>query len=102
VQQVTELIREIAFASREQNGGVEAINRALARLEHVTQQNAALVEQTTATTLAFEGEAQRLTAAVSRFKLPGRAERRDGDVPLLAPSLRVERPARPRVTQRIS
>jgi methyl-accepting chemotaxis protein len=68
VQQVTELIRDIAFASREQNGGVESINRALAQLEHVTHQNAALVQETTATTLAFEGEAQRLTAAVGRFK----------------------------------
>ena len=37
-------------------------------LEHVTHQNAALVQETTATTLAFEGEAQRLTAAVGRFK----------------------------------
>jgi methyl-accepting chemotaxis protein len=73
VQQVTELIREIAFASREQTSGVEAINRALAQLENVTQQNAALVQQTTATTLAFEGEAQRLTAAVGRFKFSRQA-----------------------------
>ena len=73
VQQVTELIREIAFASREQNSGVEAINRALAQLENVTQQNASLVEQTTATTLAFEGEARRLTTAVSRFKFSRQA-----------------------------
>jgi methyl-accepting chemotaxis protein len=70
VRQVTELIREVATATREQSGGVEAINRALGRLEQVTQQNAALVKQTTATTVAFEGEAQRLAAAVSRFKAP--------------------------------
>jgi hypothetical protein len=42
VRQVTELIREIALASREQSAGVEAINRALAQLETVTQQNASL------------------------------------------------------------
>jgi methyl-accepting chemotaxis protein len=102
VQQVTELIREIAFASREQTGGVEAINRALTQLEHVTQQNAALVQQTTATTLAFEGEAQRLTAAVSRFKLAGRADARGGNVPAPAAPIRAERPGRPQVRQRVS
>jgi methyl-accepting chemotaxis protein len=99
VQQVTELIRDIALASREQNGGVEAINRALAQLENVTQQNAALVEQTTATTLAFEGEAQRLTAAVSQFKLPGR---RDGWMPTPGAAITAGRLGRHRVPQRIS
>jgi methyl-accepting chemotaxis protein len=73
VRHVTELIREIALASREQNSGVEAINRALAQLENVTHQNAALVEETTATTLAFEGEAQHLTAAVGRFRFSRQA-----------------------------
>ena len=72
VRQVTDLIREIAIASREQSGGVEAINRALVQLETVTQQNASLVEETTRTTLAFESEARRLTAAVSRFKFSRR------------------------------
>jgi methyl-accepting chemotaxis protein len=72
VRQVTDLIREVAIASREQSGGVEAINRALVQLETVTQQNASLVEETTRTTLAFESEAQRLTAAVSRFKFSRR------------------------------
>jgi methyl-accepting chemotaxis protein len=72
VRQVTELIREVATATREQSGGVEAINRALGQLEQVTQQNAALVKQTTATTVAFDGEAQRLVAAVSRFKFSRR------------------------------
>ncbi|HSF03330.1 MAG TPA: methyl-accepting chemotaxis protein, partial [Solirubrobacterales bacterium] len=102
VQQVTELIREIAFASREQNSGVEAINRALTQLENVTQQNAALVQQTTATTLAFEGEAQRLTAAVSRFKLPGQADRRDGETPVPAAPIAAGSPGRHRLPQRIS
>ena len=57
----------------------------------------------TATTLAFEGEAQRLTAAVSRFKLPGGADRGGRDIPVVAaPPRRVERPRRQRVPQRIS
>jgi methyl-accepting chemotaxis protein len=99
VRHVTELIREIALASREQSSGVEAINRALAQLENVTNQNAALVEETTATTLAFESEAQRLSAAVSRFKLPGRT---DSGFPLPAPAVTPRRLGRHRVPQRIS
>jgi len=47
---------------------VEEINKAIVQMEHVTQQNAALVEQVTAATLSFEEEAKRLTEAVSRFK----------------------------------
>jgi methyl-accepting chemotaxis protein len=42
-------------------------------MEAVTQQNAALVEETTGATLSFEEQATRLAAAVSRFKLPGSA-----------------------------
>jgi methyl-accepting chemotaxis protein len=48
---------------------VEEINRAIVQMESVTQQNAALVEQATAATLAFEEEAKRLNESVSRFKL---------------------------------
>ena len=50
---------------------MEEIKKALGRLESVTQQNAGLVEETTAATLAFEEEAGRLTAAVGRFKFSG-------------------------------
>jgi methyl-accepting chemotaxis protein len=70
-QQVSELIGEIAVASKEQSSGVEEINKAIVQMEHVTQQNAALVEQVTAATLSFEEEAKRLAAAVSRFKFAG-------------------------------
>src|SRR5262245_8621948 len=71
-RQVRGLIREVAIASQEQSAGVEEIKKALGRLESVTQQNAGLVEETTAATLAFEEEAGRLTAAVGRFKFARR------------------------------
>jgi methyl-accepting chemotaxis protein len=73
-QQVTELIGEIAVASREQSSGVEEINKAIVQMEQVTQQNAALVEQVTAATLSFEEEAKRLTASLSRFRNAGSAQ----------------------------
>ena len=74
VQQVTELITEIAVASREQSSGVEEMNKALIQLESVTQQNAALVEQATASAMTFQDEAGRLYELVGQFRLG------DGDV----------------------
>ena len=72
---VAQRIAEIAAASGEQATGVDEINRALAQLERVTQQNAALVEQAAAAAASFEEEAARLTAAVGTFKLDRREAR---------------------------
>jgi methyl-accepting chemotaxis protein len=69
VQQVAELVGQIALASREQNAGVQEINGAIVQMESVTQQNAALVQQVTASALAFEEQAAHLVAAIQRFKL---------------------------------
>jgi hypothetical protein len=70
------VIEEIAAASSEQSTGIEEINRAITQLEGVTQQNAALVEQTSAAALGFEGEALRLIGIVDSIKLD-RGESRD-------------------------
>jgi len=74
VQKVTELVGQIAVASKEQSSGVHEINKAITQMEGVTQQNAALVEQATASTLAFEEQATILIAATSQFSLSGHAE----------------------------
>jgi methyl-accepting chemotaxis protein len=64
-------------------------------MENVTQQNAALVEEVTAATLAFEEESKRLSGAVSRFKIAGAAQ------PIAAPAAPAPRaqPAQPRLAQ---
>ncbi len=69
VQQVTQLIGEIAVASGEQSAGVGEINKAILQLESVTQQNAALVEEASAASLAFQEQADRLNQLVARFKV---------------------------------
>ena len=69
VQRVLQLIGEIATASDEQNSGMQMIGRALSRLESVTQQNAALVEEGSAAAMSFEREADRLTRLVDVFRL---------------------------------
>jgi methyl-accepting chemotaxis protein len=75
ISQVTELIREIAAASAEQSRGVDDTNQAIVQMDHVTQQNAALVEQATAAAHAFEDEAARLVEVVGAFKIDRMADR---------------------------
>jgi methyl-accepting chemotaxis protein len=72
VQKVTEVVAQIAQASREQSSAVQEINKAIVQMEGVTQQNAALVEQATASTLAFEEQAAALLSAIGRFRLAQR------------------------------
>ncbi|GJJ02458.1 aerotaxis receptor [Duganella rhizosphaerae] len=68
VQQVTSIMEEITVASREQSIGVDQVNAAIAHMDQVTQQNAALVEEAAAATASLALEAGGLTQAVSLFK----------------------------------
>jgi len=68
-KQAAQVIGEIAAASTEQSSGIEQINRAITELEGVTQQNSALVEESSAVALSFEGEAARLIGIVDAIKL---------------------------------
>ena len=70
VQRVTTLIQEMGAASREQAGGLEEVNRAVGQMDHVTQQNAALVEQASAAAESLKQQAQGLVNAVAVFKVP--------------------------------
>ena len=73
VEEVNELIGIIAVASREQSGGVEGVNRALAQLQGVTQQNAALVQQAATSAVTFKQQASELFEVVARFRVDQRA-----------------------------
>jgi methyl-accepting chemotaxis protein len=82
VREVKAVIAEIARASAEQSEGIGEISQATARMEDVTQQNAALVEEAAAAAVAFEEEAGRLVDVVGRFKVD-RMEERDHAVALV-------------------
>lgn len=72
VESVTEISRnvnEIAISSREQSVGLGEINAAVNQLDQVTQQNAAMFEQTTAASHALNREAEALTVSMSRFRI---------------------------------
>jgi methyl-accepting chemotaxis protein len=69
-QRVNQLLGEVAAGAREQNLGIGQIGQAVQELDRMTQQNAALVEQTAAAASAMRDQAQTLAQEVSRFKMP--------------------------------
>jgi methyl-accepting chemotaxis protein len=69
VTQMREVIGEIARAAREQSSGLGEVNRAVTDLDQMTQQNAALVEQSAAAADSLRQQAARLAAASSSFRL---------------------------------
>jgi len=69
VQRVSGLIREISSATQEQSGGLQQVSQAVGQLDEVTQQNAALVEESTAAAQSLNNQAERLTALVRVFKV---------------------------------
>ena len=73
IQRVTAIMAEISNASSEQTSGIEQINQSITQMDHVTQQNAALVEQAAAAADAMQEQAAKLADAVSIFKLDGGA-----------------------------
>ncbi|SDE75496.1 methyl-accepting chemotaxis protein [Massilia sp. PDC64] len=73
IRHVNDVVARISVASREQSTGIELIGTAIAQLDDVTQQNAALVEQAAAAARSMAGQANVLGEVVSGFRLaPGR------------------------------
>lgn len=68
VRRVAALMLEIASASKEQSEGVEQINQAMAQIDHGTQQNAALMEEASATTEILAESATHLVKLSTVFK----------------------------------
>ena len=69
VKRVADLIGEISSATIEQTGGIGQVNTAVSQLDQVTQQNAALVEQSAAAAESLKQQALQLAEAVGVFKL---------------------------------
>jgi methyl-accepting chemotaxis protein len=69
VQRVSDIIGEISTAAHEQSAGIGQVNGAVAQLDQMTQQNAALVEQSAAAAESLKEQAARLSNTVNVFKL---------------------------------
>ncbi|MFE8146189.1 methyl-accepting chemotaxis protein [Brenneria goodwinii] len=71
VTHVTNLMGEIASASEEQSRGIGQVAQAVTEMDSVTQQNAALVQESAAAAASLEEQARQLTESVAVFQLPG-------------------------------
>ncbi|MDF3838831.1 methyl-accepting chemotaxis protein [Cupriavidus basilensis] len=68
VRRVSDLIAEISLATAEQSAGIGQVGDAIGDLDHITQQNAALVEQSAAAAQSLKQQANRLVEAVGVFR----------------------------------
>jgi methyl-accepting chemotaxis protein len=94
VQRVSDIIGEISAAASEQSAGIGSVNGAVVQLDQMTQQNAALVEQSAAAAESLKEQANRLAGVVSSFRLGGgqdvraAAPRAAAPAPIAAPAHR--------------
>jgi methyl-accepting chemotaxis protein len=86
--QVHAAIAEIAASAQEQAVGLHQVNTAVNQMDQVTQQNAAMVEQSTAASHSLAGETEELVRLTGQFQLGGQAE---------SPASRKQPPRRPPV-----
>ncbi|MEF9677895.1 methyl-accepting chemotaxis protein [Pectobacterium aroidearum] len=76
IQQVTDLVNEIAAATEEQSRGISQVHQAVNQMDDVTQQNASLVEEASAASQSLQEQASTLSQLVGQFIV--------GQVPSLA------------------
>ena len=69
VAEIDQVVGEIATGAAEQANGLSEISQAVGQMDQMTQQNAAMVEETTAASQSLRGETAALAEAVSRFKV---------------------------------
>jgi len=69
VKRVTDIIAEITAASQEQASGIDQVNTSIMHMDQTTQQNAALVEETTAASQSMRAQSQALMKQVKSFKI---------------------------------
>lgn len=71
VLRINEHVKAIVTSAREQSVGLSEINSAVGQMDQVTQQNAAMVEETNAASHTLAGDAENLSRLVGQFKFKG-------------------------------
>ena len=74
VTRINGLVVEIAASAQEQAAGLDQVNVAVNQMDQVTQQNAAMVEESTAASHALSREADNLSGLMSQFRVGGEAQ----------------------------
>jgi methyl-accepting chemotaxis protein len=69
VADLSNVVADIAVSAQEQASGLQQVNIAVNQMDQVTQQNAAMVEQSTAASHSLAGEAEGLMRLISRFEV---------------------------------
>ena len=94
VKKLTDIVAEIAAASREQSSGIEQVNKAVMQMDDATQQNAALVEQASAASQAIVEQTQSLNKTIADYSL-GEHGQFDSSAPAPAPATERRAQTRP-------
>jgi methyl-accepting chemotaxis protein len=89
IQRVSDIVAEITEASTEQSAGIQQVGDAIGQMDQVTQQNAALVEESAAAAESLKGQARQLVQAVAVFRLlhDGQGYTATAEAPTPAPAL---------------
>ena len=99
VADIDELIIQISASSQDQARGLSEVNTAVNQMDQVTQQNAAMVEETTAATHSLKSQTTELSRQVATFSISGRpaapASRAPASTPTPAPAPRAAPAPRP-------
>jgi methyl-accepting chemotaxis protein len=75
VSRINEIVREISTTAQEQSVGIQQINTAISQMDQMTQQNAAMVEETNAASHTLAQDAGGLTALMKQFQISTTAGR---------------------------
>ncbi|OLP45649.1 methyl-accepting chemotaxis protein [Rhizobium oryziradicis] len=94
VVQINQLMEAIATSAKEQSVGLAEVNSAVNQMDQTTQQNAAMVEQSTAAASALASEANHLKELVGQFKLAGSQASHAGPMAVSSSQRPVQSPAR--------
>jgi methyl-accepting chemotaxis protein len=95
VGDINQLVAGIAASAKEQALGLHEVNSSITQMDHVTQQNAAMVQESTAASFALASEAQQLTVLIQGFEI---GEALGAGQPQAAPA----QPAHPRRELRVA
>ena len=79
VGQLQTLLDQIASAAEQEATALSGINSSMSEMDNVTQRNAAMVQETSATVQTLSGEAEQLVTHVSRFKIEAAIQTPSGD-----------------------
>ena len=97
INEISALVATIATSAEHQASGLQQVNIAVGEMDNVTQQNAAMVEQSTAAARSLASDADELARHVGRFKLA--TEGHQADAPRAAPAPASRPPAAPAPTR---